>query len=302
MPVKLGKETLSVHILNVGDGDSIVIELPEMKGERGHIVVDSYLGWKTVNYLKALGAKVLKLVVATHPHKDHILGLQKVMEDFNGPVEQFWDSGFRHTSSYWYNLIDYILGKQQETIFIRPTSGLSTVMNGVEITVLAPSINLRNRYDTYGININNSSIVLKLTYKKRTIILAADAQFESWAKITEEFPHMEKTTDPFQHIQVDEGYYPLDCYFLKVSHHGSKHGTALEAIEKLKPNWAAISCGDPSTHDFPHELSTKILTEVNTHILETSKGSIVFTIDGNGKRDHFQYGEAKDVDVPAPDR
>ncbi|MBA7594888.1 hypothetical protein ES703_01844 [subsurface metagenome] len=302
MPVKLDKDTLSVHILNVGDGDSIVIELPEMNGERGHVVVDSYLGWKTVNYLKALDAKVLKLVVATHPHRDHILGLKKVMEDFDGPVEQFWDSGFRHTSSDWYTLIEYILGKQQQTSFIRPTSGLSTVMNGVEITVLAPSINLRNRYDTYGININNSSIVLKLTYKKRTIILAADAQFESWAKITEEFPHMEKTKDPFQNIQVDKGYYPLDCYFLKVSHHGSKHGTALEAIEKLKPNWAAISCGDPSTHDFPHELSTKILEEVNTHILETSKGSIVFTIDGNGKRDNYQYKEAKDTDVPAPDR
>ncbi len=302
MPVQLDKDTLSVHILNVGDGDAIVIELPEMNGERGHIVVDSFLGWKTVNYLNTLGAKVLKLVVATHPHRDHILGLKKVMEDFDGPVEQFWDSGFRHTSSYWYKLIEYILGHQQDTIFIRPTSGLSTVMNGVEITVLSPSINLRNRYDTYGININNSSIVLRLTYKEQVVILAADAQFESWAKITEEFPHMEKTLDPFQHIQVDEGYYPLDCYFLKVAHHGSKHGTALEAIEKLKPNWAAISCGNPSTHDFPHKLSKDILKEVKTKILETWKGSIVFTINGNGKRDRYQYDEAKDKDVPAPIR
>jgi beta-lactamase superfamily II metal-dependent hydrolase len=302
MPVKLESDTLSVHILNVGDGDAIIIELPEVNGERGHIVVDSYLGWKTVNYLHALGANVLKLVVATHPHRDHILGLKKVLEDFPGPVEQFWDSGFRHNSSDWYGLIEHILSKMPDTIFIRPTSGLSTIINGVDITVLAPSINLRNRYDTYGININNSSIVLRLTYKDQTVILAADAQFESWAKMTEEFPHHEETKNPFQHIIVEEGYYPLDCHFLKVAHHGSKHGTALEAIEKLKPNVAAISCGAPSRWDFPHDLSKDILAEVDTKIYTTGDGSIVFKIEGDGSRSEYKYYEAKNEDLPPPNR
>lgn len=70
MSVKLKDDTLSLHILNVGDGDSLIIELPKEKNEinRSHIVVDCYLAKKTIEYLDKLGAKNLKLVVATHPH------------------------------------------------------------------------------------------------------------------------------------------------------------------------------------------------------------------------------------------
>jgi beta-lactamase superfamily II metal-dependent hydrolase len=305
--VDLRRDTLSVHILRVGDGDSMIIELPEKGGERGHIMVDSYLQDKTKRYVRDLGVQVFRLVVATHPHRDHILAMENVLRDFNGPVEQFWDSGFRHTSGGWDSLIKYILDDRPETIFMRPTSGLSTIIDDVEITVLAPSINLRNRYDTFGININNSSIVLKLTYADRTIILGADAQFESWAKITEEFPHFEETKNPFQHIQVDKDFLPLECRFLKVSHHGSKHGTMLEALEKLK-YWnrgdltAVISCGDPSGHEFPDDLATLALDDIGAKILETSKGSVVLTIESDGTVDSHQYQDTRAGHPGPPNR
>ena len=292
-PVQLKKDTLSIHILRVGDGDSIVIELPEQNGVREHGLVDAYLQGKTLNYVQDLGVHTFKLVVATHPHKDHILAIKHVLENFGGKVEQFWDSGFRHTSGIWDELMEYILTQRPETFFMRPTSGLSTIINGVDISVLAPSINLRNRYDTYGVDINNSSIVLKLTYAEKTVILAGDAQFESWGKITEEFPHFEKTKNPLQHIQVDEDHFPLNCYFLKVAHHGSKHGTVLEALEKLKPNVAAISCGQPSRWNFPHFLAAGALNELDTKILATGNGSIVFAIEADGTCSSHQYDDSR---------
>jgi len=176
------------------------------------------------------------------------------------------------------------------------------VMAGAEITVLAPSIYLRNRYDTYGVNINNSSIVLKLTYGECSVILAGDAQWDSWAKMTEEFPHFEKTSDPSQRIQVKKDFLPLKCQSMKVAHHGSKHGTALEAIERLRPEYAAISCGRPSVHDFPHELATGALKDLKTKILTTSEGSIVFTCEADGKSDAYQHSDAKDEIPPSPTR
>jgi beta-lactamase superfamily II metal-dependent hydrolase len=187
-------------------------------------------------------------------------------------------------------------------LFLRPTSGLSTLMAGVEITVVAPSIYLRNRYDTYGVDINNSSIVLKLTYAERTVILAADAQWDSWAKMTEEFPHFEKTSDPLQHLKVKKDFLPLKCQLMKVAHHGSKHGTALEAIERLKPKYAAISCGRPSRYDFPHKLATGALEELDTRIMSTPDGSIVFTVESDGTYAAHQYNEGRDHVPPAPTR
>ncbi|MFH2111193.1 MAG: MBL fold metallo-hydrolase [Candidatus Bathyarchaeota archaeon] len=301
MSVDLKADTLSVHVLNVGDGDSIVVELPEERGSRSHIVVDCKRGDKSIKYLKQLGAKRLELVVASHPHADHINGLVAVMKEY-GDVEQFWDSGFRHNSDTWYELVRYVRDDRPEVQFIRPTSGLTTVMSGVEVTVLAPSISLRNRYDTYGVNINNSSIVLKLTYKDETIILAGDAQLESWGKVTEEFPHFEKTSNPSQHIKVEKNYFPLDCRFLKVSHHGSKHGTALEVVEKLKPNVAAISCDSPSEYGFPHHLATDSIEEVTKKVLVSHKGSIVFWVNGDGSKGVHQYTEGKYQVPPGPNR
>ena len=184
------------------------------------MIVDCAKANKTIDYLQKLGTTTLKLIVATHPHGDHIDGLKMVMQKYP-KIEQFWDSGFRHTIDAWYDLIKYLKDDRKDIIFIRPTSGTTITIAGVEVTVIAPSIYLRNRYDTWGVNINNASIVVKLTYGEKSIILGGDAQMDSWAKITEEFPNYQKTTDPEQHIKL-ETHNPLDSIFLKVSHHGQE--------------------------------------------------------------------------------
>lgn len=227
--------------------------------------------------------------------------MKKIIEKYPNSIEQFWDSGFRHTSDIWFKLIKYIT-ERDDIIFIRPTSGMTISISGVEITVLAPSIYMRNRYDTYGVNINNSSIVMKIAYAGKTMILGADAQWDSWGKITEEFPHYEKTANPGQHIQLEKTFNPLQCVFIKASQHGSKHGTALEAIERLGPEHSAISCGDPSIHDFPHKLAVGAFEEIHSKIYQTPKGSVVFGINGNGTTVKFQYTDQKDDPVPAPTR
>jgi beta-lactamase superfamily II metal-dependent hydrolase len=302
MSVQLKDDTLSLHILNVGDGDSLVIELPKEGNTRSHIVVDCARGDKTIDYLKKLGATNLKLVVATHPHSDHIDGLTGLMKKYPNSIEQFWDSGFRHNSGTWYDLITYLKDKRPDIIFIRPTSGMTVTMAGVEITVIAPSIYLRNRYDTYGVNINNSSIVMKLEYANKSMILGADAQWDSWGKITEEFPHYEKTSNPEQNIQLEETFNPLQCSFIKVSHHGSKHGTVLEAIERLDPECSAISCGNPSKYDHPHQLAVGAFKEIKSAIKYTFDGSIVYGINSNGTTFSHQYTDKNHDFLPAPTR
>jgi competence protein ComEC len=89
---------------------------------------------------------------------------------------------------------------------------------------------------------------------------------------------------------------------MKVAHHGSKHGTALEAIERLRPKYAAISCAKPSRHEFPHELATGALKDLDTTINTTAEGSIVYTFESNGKYDAHQYNDTPNQTPPAPTR
>ncbi len=276
--------TLSVAVLNVGDGDAVIVRFPFKYGGKACAVVDCYNAEKTIEALKSLGAETIPFICATHPHSDHTLGMRKLIKwclSEGIKIDQFWDSGFRHVSKIHYDLIELL--RENPTIqVIFPTSGYETVINRVKITVLSPSIMLKNRYDTFGTNINNASIVLKLEYPPKdiaqyyqsadkvsdealaeeekldqhSVILGADAQFDAWARITEEFPELQHTSNRGQMINPEViEHKPLRCKILKVPHHMSKHGISLEVIETLNPRYAIASCSNTSKHGFPHELT-----------------------------------------------
>lgn len=277
-------ESLCVHVLNVGDGDAIVIQFPVVGGKRKYAVVDCYSSSKTLDYLKKLEAAEpepieLEFVCATHPHYDHIAGMPKLLTAYKGRIREYWDSGFRHTSLTAEKIVE-LISADPKIRFMRVTSGMETKINGVDVSVLAPSIWLRNRYDTYGVDINNASVMLKLEYKApgsstpSVIILGGDAQLPSWSKVLEEYPHYKKTEDPQQKIQLSSPFNPLNCQVLKVSHHGSKHGTALECVEVLDPEYAIVSCSGSSSYGFPHEIALLSIKESTDRVFFTDYESV----------------------------
>ncbi len=255
---------MSLVVLNVGDGDAIIIRFPFKYGEKACAVVDCYNADKTIAALKSLGTETIPFICVTHPHSDHTIGLATLIKwclQEGIQVDQFWDSGFRHVSKIHYDLIQ-LLRENLSIIVIHLTSGYEMVINRVRILVLSPSIQLKNRYDTFGTSINNASIVLKLEYPPKdiapyylppekvtdealseeerlhqySIILGGDAQFDAWARITEEFPDLQHTGNRGQLIDPDViEHRPLRCQVLKVPHHMSKHGISLEVLETLNP-------------------------------------------------------------------
>jgi beta-lactamase superfamily II metal-dependent hydrolase len=243
-------------------------------GERKFAVVDCCSSAKTLDYLQKLDATKLEFVCATHPHYDHIAGIPKLLSTYKGKIREYWDSGFRHTSLTAERIVE-LIEQDPDIRFMRVTSGMERMINGVNVSVLAPSIWLRNRYDTYGIDINNASVLLKLEYKApgsstpSVIVLGGDAQYPSWSKVLEEYPHFVKTENPQQKIQATSSFNPLNCQVLKVSHHGSKHGTALECIEVLDPEYAIVSCSGSSTYGFPHEIALLSIKEMTSRVFFT---------------------------------
>lgn len=324
------------HILNVGFGDSIVVEFPaDQTGQRSYGLVDCYKFEKTKQYLEKLrsvrpGRAKLRFICATHPHLDHINGILPFLQDKEYQPEEFWDSGFRHSSSTYLSILETLSSEKIQ--MIRISSGMEMYFGNVQVTALAPSVALRNRYATYGVDINNASIVLRFEHHDQpvlmikskefgedqtaedereaspaVVILAGDAEFDSWSHICQEYPRLEKTVSHQPLIRKIINY--LECSVVKVAHHGSMHSAPLDIYEKMKPKKAIISTKQETSRLkvgnrtlnrslFPHQ-SAVISLEENGTEMATTDGSYE-SMDENGKMKNPDWAHQGSLVVLVP--
>ncbi|MBN1273234.1 MAG: hypothetical protein JXB26_13285 [Candidatus Aminicenantes bacterium] len=357
MTTPINKEDLVIHILNVGFGDNIVIEFPvDDSDKRSYAIVDCYDADKTKDYLNKLfrmspHQSNLAFICATHPHSDHISGIESLLLDSTFCPKEFWDSGFRHKSLTYRKILDALIDKNID--MIRVSSGMERYFGKVRVTVLSPSVVLRNKYDTYGIDMNNASVVLRLehhddevlsmrsqeyeadksleairTAGKSVVILAGDAEFDSWAQISNEYPKLDRTSENDPLVKKMINY--LACEVIKVAHHGSMHSSPLDIYEKMRPKLAVISAEQKISSKsiegrtlkrglFPHHSATIALEECDARIITTDgsyesekgedgnprdaslshSGSIVIVVPPGGKPRYMKLSDKKD-EVPDP--
>jgi hypothetical protein len=162
---------------------------------------------------------------------------------------------------------------------------MSRYIGQTRITVLAPAIALQQRFDSYGVDINNSSVCLKVDYPAtrvvreaaglgvthsfidddvgQTLILGADAQMLSWSSVLMNFPQLgPERTVVTQALKIAGGTMPLRADVFKVPHHGSKHGLTLELIEAVTPKVSIVSSvHSGGKYHFPHEVAIAQLRE-----------------------------------------
>jgi hypothetical protein len=279
-------EDLVYFLLNVGDGDSQLILLPEQGGSRQAIVVDVLSAPKIEHLLDELAKtpllpqrpELFALVVATHPHADHIGGMAALLDRFHGLIGEFWEPGFYYTSPTYAEMMRAV--GEHGLRHGQPTSGMTRWIGQVKLLVLAPGINLRNRFDSYGVDVNNSSVALKIEFPGRrvtdrlpdgsyvraprqSLILGGDAQTLSWAQVMIDFPQL----GPDQSLVAKaltkaQGFEPLNSDIFKVPHHASKHGLNLELVEAIAPSISLISSvGGGGKYNFPHLVSVEALRE-----------------------------------------
>ncbi|MCP8322690.1 MAG: MBL fold metallo-hydrolase [Candidatus Methylarchaceae archaeon HK02M2] len=258
---------LKVHILDVGHGDTIILEMPKGKKEKIFGVIDCVkFEEKIKKYLEDLGAEKLAFVVATHPHEDHIGGIQKLLEAYENKVGEFWDSGYPHTSDTYRDLLFY-LSEHDEIITEFIDSGNKVRFGKTKLNVLSPPERLLSD-SKEPTNINNASIVIRVEYGDSKILLSGDAQFGNWA-----------------HMRINH-WDELKAQALKVAHHGSKHGNFLEALEIVDPVYAIISAGTRDLDKFPHKFTLNSLREITSKnkIFNTRNvGNIIITSNGTNK-------------------
>jgi beta-lactamase superfamily II metal-dependent hydrolase len=332
-PYTIADDDLVIHILNVGFGDNIILQFPnDANGNRPYAIVDCFKADKTIDYLDKLTGGVangfyMDFICATHPHRDHILGIESLLRHPLYRPRRFWDSGFRHNLEKYRHIITAL--RDENIPMVRVSSGFEEYRGNVRLTVLAPSVMMRNRFGTYGVDMNNASIVLRLEHhstptldikyeeftgnvSKEAIrragqsiaILAGDAEFDSWARITQEYPKLERQKKHKPLVTKMFNY--LSCGVLKVAHHGSMHSSPLDVYEKMSPNLAIISTkqdtstkGGITRNMFPHDSALVALEECEARVI-TTDGSFEEMLKADGTENDPQMAHEGSIIIAIP--
>jgi hypothetical protein len=297
-------EALVYFLVNIGDGDTQLLLLPRRKaGGRRAVVVDIGSTGKLPALIEQLAEHgvlepivddpfLFPLVIATHPHNDHIAGMPEFLDRFKKHIRELWEPGYYHPTVAYIEMMRALEDADGAIQHTQPTSGTMRFIGRVAIQVLAPSIGLRNRYDSYGININNASIAVKVDFPasrvewegkernyvrvnkaRRRLLLGADSQTLSWGHVLEDFPALESSGFPaFKALRMAKGTDPLKSDVFKIPHHGSKHGVNLELVEEVAPTWNLISSvAGGGEYNFPHLLAQEAVREAREATSSTGR-------------------------------
>lgn len=300
---------LLYFLLNVGDGDVQMLVLPPDSNDyvRRLVIVDVAVRAKVPSLIEALHAAGLietpgtggqiRLLVATHPHFDHIGGMTDLLDRYNGPsgcIDQFWEPGFFYPTPSFHNLMA-MLESSPWIRRLQPSAGTTLTLDNVRITVTGPGVGLRNRFDTYGVGVNDASITAMVEFPagrvyaepskhgtdrravrqtSRRLLLDADAQFTSWAQTTIDFPALAQGQSSVlaKELRAAQGKDYLKADLFKLSRHASKHGVNLELLERVGAPIALVSSvAGGGRYGFPHLLSMEAAREARQ--ATTTKGS-----------------------------
>ncbi len=246
-PVTAGA-LLKVNYIDVGQGDAIFIEFPD----KTTMLIDageSYAATTVIDYIESLGYTKIDYVVATHPHSDHIGGLQEVIENFE--IGNIYMPKVASTSKTYENLLDTIADRG---LTIKTAKAGLKIIDKDQLTVevLSPI------KDTYS-DLNNYSVVLKVIYGANSFLFMGDAEKEVEKELV-----LDETID-----------------VIKIGHHGSDTSSSEAFVEQVKPKVAIISVGEDNKYDHPVLEIVERWEEIGAYIFATKDdGTIIAKSDG----------------------
>ncbi len=242
--------TLQVHYIDVGQGDSELIISPE-----GKIMLidggDSDSG--ALAYLKAKGITQIDLMVATHPHADHVGGLVDVLDAL--PVKEVVTSGVSSTTKIYQNFLGGIA--RDKAVYKEVKQGDTLTLGSLEFSVLSADASLASK------DMNQTSIVLRLVYGKVSLLFMGDAG------------------DPIEKEMLGANQ-QVSAQILKVGHHGSSTASFPEFLAAVHPELAIYSSGLGNSFGHPAASTVTNLKDAGATVYGTDvSGTVVVTSDGS---------------------
>ena len=246
---------LLVHYIDVGQADCELIQTPEQ-----NILIDAGDtggGDVVCDYLRAQDVERIDLLIATHPHADHIGGMADVVERFEIGKVLFSEppASLVPTSKTYENLLDAIERKGLSITKARPRT-VYDLGGGAQLTILGP-------LEQYAEDLNESSVVCRLDFGEHSFLFTGDASKESEDDL------------------IDTYGSRLKADVLKLGHHGSSTATQPEFLELVDPDFAVCEVGADNSYGHPNSEVLQLLEQTGVTLYRTDEnGSIVFASDG----------------------
>lgn len=256
---------LSVHYIDVGQGDCSLIIC------NGKTVLidtgDKFYSKKVIDYIKSQNITRLDFIIISHPHLDHIGGLEDIINSFQvGDIYMQKLSDGNLPTDYNYN--DFIDKISRKCVIKSPVTGEKIDLQSATLEFIVPSA-------TYE-NLNNISIVTKLTHGDNSFLFTGDIESQAEKEILDSNAN-------------------ISAKVIKIAHHGSNTSSAKEFIDKVNPEICVISCGAGNLFNHPSDKVIALLNKYTKKIFRTDLfGNIV--IESNGRKLSYKF-EKSDSNV-----
>ena len=234
-------------------------------------------GKTVLNFLSDKGIKKLDYAVGTHPHADHIGGLDDVIRGIDTD-SLLMPNAVTDTKTF----NDVLDAAESRNLSITvPEEDDEFSLGASRVTVLSKN---KEQSD----NLNNSSLILKVVYGDFSLLLTGDAEKEAEKQLLSDK----------KDVSAD---------VLKVGHHGSETSTSGDFLKAVSPKCAVISCGKNNDYGHPHEKTLKKLEKQGTEVYRTDiSGTISLFADSDGRFSVSVKGKTERTfngsDGAAPDR
>lgn len=248
LPTAVPTPILRVHFIEVGQGDSILIQ--EANGATA-LIDGGYDNGLALAYLKRQGIRKIDVMIASHPHADHIGGLIEVLHAM--PVGEVWTSGASHTTGTFEAFLDAIANAKVP--YHEAQTGDTIALGSLQFEVL--------RSDLHAADLNDTSLVLRLADQHVSFLFTGDAEQPSEAAL------------------LRTAHDQLASTILKVGHHGSSTSSSPAFLAAIRPQVAVYSAGRGNSYGHPHQETIRALEETGALIYGTDRdGTVVIRTNG----------------------
>ena len=251
-------DVLELHLIDVGQGDSLLLKKGELE-----ILIDggpNDSGKKLLQYLKGNFVKEIDLLIATHPHEDHIGGLDIVLDAI--PVKRIIDSGDSLDTKTYDDYISSAKASGAEFVY---DNNLLYDYGDVKVQIIELGDNYKNT--------NDNSVVAIISYNGINILSAGDLE--------------EDLEDDLTQILRKKNI-KIDLY--KASHHGSKTSNTKGLLDYINPSLVLISAGEDNKYNHPNKEAMANFLDITDRVYSTHKsGNLKFYIKDEilGAKDYY---------------